>query len=410
MAEQLPLLLEFDADRRPDREPDRLDRADATAPPDAAARDRIRTGTTATLFVEAGAGAGKTTALVGRILTHIDDGVPIDEIAAITFTEKAAAELRHRLRERLSESAHEVRLAAVDALDHAPIGTLHAFARRILFELPVEAGLPPGVGVLDELESQLALDERWEDLMEELLDDADTEIAPGLRASELVQLCTWPRFGGTAGLRRIVEDFQDNWDLVAERVSLTPPERPGWCTEVLTRIAGLIATPVPPDDSQAALLAEIRQVAAVIEHDGDLSTMLGGLETVKQRIGKGTKGNKAKWRGHGGVEALDALRAEELALVELIDGHLLQWREYRRLVVGAIAGRFVLDGARERAAAGTLEFHDLLVLARRLLTGDPGARRRLHQRYRRVLLDEFQDTDPIQLEIAVRLTAAPDAT
>ncbi|MET0461329.1 MAG: UvrD-helicase domain-containing protein, partial [Ilumatobacteraceae bacterium] len=365
-------------------------------PPDHAARHRIRTDTSSTLFVEAGAGAGKTTALVGRILTLVDEGVPIDEIAAITFTEKAAAELRHRLRERLTESGpDEWRGAAVDALDHAPIGTLHAFARRILFEFPVEAGLPPGFGVLDELESQLALDERWDDLMEELLDDADTEVAPGLRASELVQLCTWPRFGGTAGLRRVVEDFQDNWDLVAERVSLTPPERPGWCGDVLIRVEALARTPVPADDSQAVLLAEIGRVAAVIRHDGDLTTMLAGLEDIKKRIGKGIKGNKARWRAHGGGEALEALRADELALVEQIDAHLSRWREYRRLVVGAIAGRFVLDGARERAAAGTLEFHDLLVLARRLLTVDAGARRRLHQRYRRVLLDEFQDTDPI---------------
>jgi ATP-dependent helicase/nuclease subunit A len=71
-------------------------------------------------------------------------------------------------------------------------------------------------------------------------------------------------------------------------------------------------------------------------------------------------------------------------------------------------GRFVLDAAAERAGAGQLEFHDLLVLARRLLTERPGIRRLLHDRYQRVLLDEFQDTDPIQLEIAVRLTADPD--
>ena len=76
-------------------------------------------------------------------------------------------------------------------------------------------------------------------------------------------------------------------------------------------------------------------------------------------------------------------------------------------MVGAIAGRFVLDGASERSAAGTLEFHDLLVLARRLLATRPDVRARLHDHYRRVLLDEFQDTDPIQLEIAVRLTAPP---
>ncbi len=71
-------------------------------------------------------------------------------------------------------------------------------------------------------------------------------------------------------------------------------------------------------------------------------------------------------------------------------------------------GRWVLDGALERAASGTIEFHDLLVLARRLIASEPAVRRVLHDRYRRILLDEFQDTDPIQLEIAVRFAADPD--
>ena len=91
----------------------------------------------------------------------------------------------------------------------------------------MEAGLPPGFDVLDELESQLALDERWEDLQDELLDDATREVAPGLRATELVVLCGWGSFGGLRGLRSMVEDFQANWDLVDERVDLEPPARPG---------------------------------------------------------------------------------------------------------------------------------------------------------------------------------------
>ena len=76
--------------------------------------------------------------------------------------------------------------------------------------------------------------------------------------------------------------------------------------------------------------------------------------------------------------------------------------------LGAIIGRFVLDGAHERAQSGRLEFHDLLVLARRLVATRRDIRHLLHARYPRILLDEFQDTDPIQLEIAVRLTARPD--
>ena len=378
-------------------------------PPDEEARRRIREDTSATLLVEAGAGAGKTSALVDRILTLVDEGHPIESIAAITFSEKAAAELRHRVRAELAERAGPAHQAAIEALDHAPIGTLHAFARRILFEFPVEAGLPPGFTVLDELESQLALDERWEDLLDELLEDADGLVAPELRAAELVQLCSWGTFGGTKGLRRVVEDFQANWDLVEVRVDQHPPPRPAADVDaVVERAHRLVATPVPPGDTQEALLGRLADAAARLARGRDIGDLLGGLEGVKAAIGRSPArcGSRDKWKLLG-TDALDALRAEEGALARLVDDHLGRWRRYRQAVIGAIAARFVLDGARARAAAGTLEFHDLLVLARRLLATAPGTRRTLHERYRRVLLDEFQDTDPIQLEIAIRLTAAP---
>ena len=75
------------------------------------------------------------------LVATIEQGTELESIAAITFSEKAAAELRHRLRQRLISGDHR---AALEVLDRAPIGTLHAFARRLLFEFPVEAGLPPG--------------------------------------------------------------------------------------------------------------------------------------------------------------------------------------------------------------------------------------------------------------------------
>ena len=74
-------------------------------PPDQADRDRIRDDLAHNLFVEAGAGAGKTTSLVGRIVELVRSGVPIGGIAAITFTEKAAGELRHKLRLALQAEA-----------------------------------------------------------------------------------------------------------------------------------------------------------------------------------------------------------------------------------------------------------------------------------------------------------------
>ena len=136
----------------------------ATAVPDQHQRDRIATDLGCTLFVEAGAGSGKTTALVDRVVRLVDAGTELRSIAAITFTEKAGAELRDRLRTELEkraaaetadpERAERLRVAA-DQIDAAAIGTLHSFAQRVLTENPVEAGLPPRVEVLDELSSDV---------------------------------------------------------------------------------------------------------------------------------------------------------------------------------------------------------------------------------------------------------------
>ncbi|MGI9030250.1 MAG: UvrD-helicase domain-containing protein, partial [Ilumatobacteraceae bacterium] len=215
--------------------------------------------------------------------------------------------------------------------------------------------------------------------------------------------------GGTAGLRRIVEEFQANWDLVEARVDLRPPVRPAIGVAALVRqLRAVAAGPAPDDDRQADVLAQVGNLAAVLERDQRLGTFLDGLDAVKRILRNPDRcGNRLKWRRLGGA-ALDDLRAQEWALLAHVDDQLRTWRQYQQDVVGALVGRFVLDGAQARATAGTLEFHDLLVLARRLLTTDVDVRRTLHDRHRCLLLDEFQDTDPIQLEIAVRLTAAPD--
>ena len=151
------------------------------------ARLIIREETGRTLFVEAGAGSGKTRMLVERVqqLT-LWDAIPMGEIAAVTFTERAGAELRDRLRARLERAAlhgtdetRRIRAqAALDELDTAAIGTLHSFARRILSEHPIEAGIPPLVEVLDEVASSVAFESRWSQLRTELLDSH--EMAPTL--------------------------------------------------------------------------------------------------------------------------------------------------------------------------------------------------------------------------------------
>ena len=140
-------------------------------PPDQQARDAIASDHGKTLFVEAGAGCGKTEALVGRVINLVTSSdVSLDDVAVITFTNKAAAELRHRIRSRLeellaacSEPATRERLdLSLTKLDDAAISTLHGFARRLLTEHSIEARLPPNFEVLDEISSQVEFIERFE--------------------------------------------------------------------------------------------------------------------------------------------------------------------------------------------------------------------------------------------------------
>ena len=150
---------------------------DAGDPPDAAARRRIRSELDRTLFVSAGAGSGKTSMLVDRVLALVLDkvaAVPMRHIAAITFTEKAATELRDRLRRELERLARtgcfagvpldadgrDRATAALAELDSAAISTLHSFAQRLLLEHPLDADLPPALDVLDDIESEVEFEAR----------------------------------------------------------------------------------------------------------------------------------------------------------------------------------------------------------------------------------------------------------
>jgi ATP-dependent helicase/nuclease subunit A len=394
-----------------------------TSAPDQAARTRIRTDLDTNLFVEAGAGAGKTSSLVGRIIGLVGHDIDIGAIAAITFTEKAAAELRHRLRDKLADAERDaIEADAADLadkyhrahadLDHAPIGTLHAFARRILNDYPVQAGLPPGFGVLDELESHLAFEERWELLLDQLLDEPSPAGGVVEGGSELIELCALDGFLIQRGGRRVAVGFHENWDLVVDRVDRTDP--PPWQLDTehfLAAVERVCATPCPPDDAQAERLTLLRGLVVRMRADSSLGAQVAGLFQLEDRCRRTKRtGAKAAWKRAGlDPTELDRLRQSQADLADQALELLQSVRARRVGVLGALIGRWVLNGARARAADGTIEFHDLLVLARRLLTEHPDVRAELHRRYRRVLLDEFQDTDPIQLEIAVRLTADPTA-
>lgn len=371
-------------------------------PPDQADRNLVTNDLHTTLFVEAGAGSGKTTALVGRVVNLVLSGVPVGEIAAITFTEKAAAELRHKVRAELEKSHTPLADAALAELDLAPIGTLHAFARRLLGEFPIEAQLPPRFAVLDEVQSSTAFQERFTDFLESLLDD--------IASVRLVELCQYDKFDVEKGVRRMADDFQANWDLVEERVVATPPppaDDDAWRARLATACQAVAAYTAPPGCTQEPVIAAFAQYADVLSAVTPLGEFLRLATEIAATRNKG--GNKQVWKKfHGSETVLDEYREALGEAAAMARAALAACNEERRLTLGALLREFTLTSVQARRAEGTLEFHDLLVLARRLLRDHQGVRRALHARYTHLLLDEFQDTDPIQLELAVRITAAPD--
>ncbi len=396
---------------------------------DAAERERISTnGLGETLFVEAGAGTGKTTQLVDRVvnlvLEHADRAplrgadvpppIRLVDIAAITFTEAAAAELSTRIRVAFEKRAADptatdaVRVACEAAIadsDQAAISTVHGFASRILNEFSIAAHLPPRITVLDEVSSQLAQEQRWERFVDRLYDDPDR--AELLYRAALLDVALVPRYNGQASFKDVAANFAQNWDRIVELATEPPaPLRSIDFSAFDTAVERLAAvaesccldrTDRLFDHVTKHLLPSMRAVVELTDSHRKLRALAN-----HDRWGRGSGGIKGNWtRPPAEIkDHIDEVNgAADAVLAATVDGVIDQ---LMRLTAAE-----VVDAARARQAEGGLEFHDLLVLARSVLRRSAEVRASLHRRYRHVLLDEFQDTDPIQIELASLIAATP---
>ncbi len=366
---------------------------------DQAERDRIKDRTDLTLFVNAGAGSGKTFALVQRVLTLVlRDRVRLSTIAAVTFTEKAGAELRDRLRAefekewRAGGANRETAQEALDDLDSAAIGTLHSFANRLLMEHPISAGLPPIIEGLDEVGSSVAFEERWATLQTALLDDDNISQALLLGLGLGLNL---------KHVRSLALLLGNDWDLIPERVLCAPvapvtvPDLTAFATQAAL-VAALAGHCTADDDNLLAKFETLAAGVAGLRSAPDVESGFAVLATIAAI--KFTQGRATNWtRPISEIRQIgEQLRAEAAAIRDdVLDQCVRQ--------IARWLGERVLESAERRRRDGTLEFHDLLVLARDLLRRDPNVRAAVHQDYQRLLLDEFQDTDPIQIELAARI-------
>jgi ATP-dependent exoDNAse (exonuclease V) beta subunit len=371
------------------------------------ARDQIHDNLDATIFVEAGAGTGKTSALVDRIVQLVASGRTVaNRLAAITFTEAAGAELRDRVLVAIERAAadparpeteRERCTAALRVLDAAAIETLHSFAARILSTYPLEAGLPPGFEVIDATRAAAAFEQRWTGQVEAMLEN------PALR--EPLQRALM--MGLTIGdLGTTAKALHEDWDrLEAEAAELPSLQgSPIDVAPVAAELAALCAERKHCADQTDKLYVRLEQLAVFAQQlasaaSDELESLRLLARCPSLRVGR--VGRAGNWTGSTLAEVRGALGD----LGERCDALLEAAKAATIPPLYASLRRFVLNDAEERRRNGQLEFHDLLVRARDLLRGDSSVRRALRERFSHLLIDEFQDTDPLQTEIAFLLAA-----
>jgi ATP-dependent helicase/nuclease subunit A len=301
------------------------------------------------VFVSAGAGTGKTSVLVERFARAIDSGIDVGSILVITYTERAAAELRARIRARLAQLG---RRDLTRELDGAWISTIHGFCHRLLKQHPFAAGLDPRFRVLDE--SQAAV------LRTEAFDAALADFCAGGAADRLALLSTY----GSAGLRRMLTGVYETLRAAGRSLELSLGEAPSLDAAIERVRASAGGT------DEAARLVELLDRRPQPESLLDLS-------------GYAVRGDDDYEQARTALEqgALNAVAARDRELLEtLLQGFE---RAYR--------------AAKERESA--LDFEDLQLRARDLLRDEPAIREREQLRFRQVCVDEFQDTNRLQCEV-----------
>ena len=385
--------------------------------PDQEARDRIARSLDESLLVEAAAGTGKTTVLVQRLVALLASGrTTVDRVVAVTFTRKAAGELKLRLRQGLDRAREEAPAeeaehleAAVARLEEAHIGTIHSFCAEILRERPVEAGIDPAFREIDEDEAGRRYDRAFQTWIERKLSEMPEALERALArlALERGEEGASPLDRLRSAGRSLVDwrDFPTPWER-------RPFEREAEIDALLDRVDELaqlyhrcqnrhdyLRRGLEPAAEFAGWVSRSESVG-VRDYD-DLEARLAALSRELQF--------KSRFKGRGkwfapdiprevAVEARDAVLAELLDFKNRSDADLAAVLRSQLWEVIDLYEDF-------KRRAGELDFLDLLLVTRDLVRSNAEVRAYLQERFTHLFVDEFQDTDPLQAEILLLLAA-----
>ena len=315
------------------------------------------------VFVSAGAGTGKTAVLVERVVRAVTErGLDVDSILVITYTRRAAGELRTRIRAALAgRGRHDL----ARELDGAWISTIHGFCARLLRAYPLAAGLDPHFRELDEAQAAV--------LRSEAFGEALAEFCAGDEPQRLELLATY----GSDRLRRMLTSVYETLRAAGRELDLAVAARPelGERVEELRGAACSLASDAEATDAQQRTAAELLELIDRDRRPDRLMNLTG-----------------FRARGDRAAAYCDALGAVEQAA---LDEAAARDRALLQELLTLFAERYGQAKTRESA----LDFEDLQLEARNLLKSQPELREREQARFRSILVDEFQDTNRLQTEI-----------
>lgn len=352
-------------------------------------------------IVEAAAGTGKTTILIKRILNLIREGeAGLEEVVAITFTEKAAAELKIRLRQELErvvlKETHPDRIRriseALSDLERMQVTTIHSFCGSLLRERPVEANLDPNFEVADALMASLLQREVWEGWLERKIENND----PALRRALSMGVKTDQIYEMASSLiknREVLEPLPILSSL--EEVDKDIDQFVEIFRENLASLNSLKHSCRKKEDRAFLTIEELNLKMEKLESISDREERERFIYQELQ-LPSSSKGNKSNWKPESHLtkvrEHFDSIRDSLEKIKGVIADSILTG------LIGIL--RSYLDAYQEtKKERNLLDFHDLLLFTRQMLKQHPEVRRYFRDRYRFLLVDEFQDTDPLQAEI-----------
>nr|WP_309100082.1 UvrD-helicase domain-containing protein [Fredinandcohnia onubensis] len=365
---------------------------------DQEARDKITTKLNQNFLVEAGAGSGKTTSLVDRMVNLIYTGTAkINEIVAITFTKKAADELKTRFLTVLEkkckeESDPDVKFLLEEALQNIEqsfIGTVHSFCARLLRERPVEAGLDVNFKELEDSEDEKMAEAAWLVYMHKLEQD-NPQKSKMMKALAIEEQDLSDRFRHMKNYPDVLwasdEVEKPNLDDVFRRF-----------VSLLKEASRCIPKDIPkgPDKLQEAIEESLRQVRFNSKTD---SLMI----TIFRMFDKSFKVTQNRWTSKEDAKEYEA-RITDFFRTQ-IKPLLISWSEYCHPFVIDLFKEALKEYEKIKQERSLMNFQDLLMKTSVLLKDNSEVRTYFQQKYKRLLVDEFQDTDPIQAEIMFYLT------